>query len=332
MLTKILNEIFGNFKLVSLKSTLIISIIVAVLYINWSRFTPEIIIENDSKVHLSLAQPVQRLTLQFSHKHLVHSYFINQKNPATNKIQTISKIKLGQLLTQLDIDLMNKKILPGQNVLIDIITESDNISINRAMINGSLVMLKDFSYNNIRNKNTRIKNVKLIREDIAGVLLGTNETIGNYILTFLTVLILPITYLLLRKLFLFAFASRFRISILKFIKKNELDADDARIEYGGNFIIEEKLFVFLSIVGPALGFILTISSLIAGLHPSLLTPDKIGHFFEAIQLAMVSTLIGLIIRFESISMLAINRQLLAKFESILNEIKDENKTCETETI
>lgn len=62
------------------------------------------------------------------------------------------------------------------------------------------------------------------------------------------------------------------------------------------FHLAERRFIFWRVVGPALGFILTISSLVEGLHPSRQGSQDSFLLVSTLQLALVATFLGLWIR------------------------------------
>jgi biopolymer transport protein ExbB/TolQ len=49
-------------------------------------------------------------------------------------------------------------------------------------------------------------------------------------------------------------------------------------------------------LGPAVGFILTVSSLVGALHPALRSSNNLDGFLTGIHVAMISTFIGLLLR------------------------------------
>jgi len=106
-------------------------------------------------------------------------------------------------------------------------------------------------------------------------------------------------------------------SFRRFINKKYLINDsadqneiiNAHNQCGIDFTSRNSWFRFLQVSGPAIGFALTISSLIAGLHPSIQKTHDISIFFESIQIAMISTLIGLIIRLIALIAQRVNNKL-----------------------
>lgn len=63
-----------------------------------------------------------------------------------------------------------------------------------------------------------------------------------------------------------------------------------------DFYLLYRRLVFARVIGPALGFTLTVSSLIAGLHPTGQTLQSTFQLLSSLQVAMVATLVGLLMR------------------------------------
>lgn len=63
-----------------------------------------------------------------------------------------------------------------------------------------------------------------------------------------------------------------------------------------DFRISNRRLSFARAIGPAIGFSLTVSSLVAGLHPSGQEAQSAYRLLSSLQIAMVATLIGLLIR------------------------------------
>jgi biopolymer transport protein ExbB/TolQ len=58
----------------------------------------------------------------------------------------------------------------------------------------------------------------------------------------------------------------------------------------------DRTFLFMQALGPAVGFILTVSSLVGALHPALRSSNNLDGFLTGIHVAMISTFIGLLLR------------------------------------
>lgn len=67
-------------------------------------------------------------------------------------------------------------------------------------------------------------------------------------------------------------------------------------ELSADYVKNVRWLQFWKLVGPALGFLLTVSSLSAALHPAVRTASNAYFFIASIQLAIVSTCLGLLVR------------------------------------
>lgn len=202
------------------------------------------------------------------------------------------------------------------------------VLIQSIKVDGTKKNLKSFYDKNLRIINKKYINREYIRKDISILLLKYNDSISNYILTFLTISLFPLSlYLLILCTRLYIYSQNyFRI----FIKRNYSISDsaihesitNAHNQYGIDFSKRKSWFRFLQILGPAIGFALTISSLIAGLNPTLQQAQDISIFFESIQIAMISTFIGLIIRIIAIFSDRVNDKLFFRGDNIFLQLKN----------
>lgn len=324
MIKKILEKTVGNLKFFSYKSLIIAISIVTIIYINYPRLHPNIEIENDPIIHLRISSDVGSFEIHFKNQPKVLSYtvFLISNNLVEKRI--INNQAIGKNINHLLIDISDLEIPKRQNLFIDILTAQKRLTLTEIRFDGDKQNLKHFIKNNLLNKTIRYENKKIARKEISELLLSLNEVVGNYVLTFILILCFPLFYVLLHKFYMFLFDNRFSAYIRKrYLAKNHSN-NQIRSIFVGKYLHEERIYSFLSIMGPAIGFLLTVSSLIAGLHPRLISPDKFGYFLQSIQLAMVSTFLGLFIRIEALSILAINRNLLTKFEVELEKQNHEN--------
>ena len=110
--------------------------------------------------------------------------------------------------------------------------------------------------------------------------------------------------------------------------KDELNK--AQILFAEQYERDDRWYKVLQIMGPAIGFALTISSLIVGLHPRLKEIQNIEIFFETIQIAMISTFIGLSVRILAIALQTSSNKIFIqaddaffRIQESLNKINDQ---------
>lgn len=139
----------------------------------------------------------------------------------------------------------------------------------------------------------------LIQDKLSWFLLQANELAGNILLCSLVVAFFWIAtwvvwgfslkYLPARPLM--RLITRNNLATLSDSDKREL-VSQVRQEYSKVY----RRLAFARVVGPASGFLLTVTSLVAALHPSLVAAQDTFHFISSLQLALVATFMGLIIR------------------------------------
>jgi biopolymer transport protein ExbB/TolQ len=119
----------------------------------------------------------------------------------------------------------------------------------------------------------------------------------------------------------------FRRYLTKFLHiknfQEEKQRDDAFDKYVAHWARWEEWFRFLQALGPAVGFILTVSSLIEALQPSTRAGNDLGGFLTGIHIAMISTFLGLLLRIVALEASRINGVLLRKVDMQLLITKGE---------
>jgi biopolymer transport protein ExbB/TolQ len=106
------------------------------------------------------------------------------------------------------------------------------------------------------------------------------------------------------------------------VSKKEGSAD-AFDKYAAHWAQLDKRFQFLQALGPAVGFILTVSSLVEALHPALLTANDLDAFLKGIHVAMIATFVGLLLRLVALEAARVNDKLLARADTLLALPQDE---------
>lgn len=202
------------------------------------------------------------------------------------------------------------------------------IEIVEAKINGKKVSLDDFFEKHI-HMSYGARNIEnnYIRDIISNFLLRFNDPISNYILT---ALFLFTIYLSVQFSYMFA-QLHFPDKIYKKYMQHKFNINNkpkrGEIEYAkdmnnNDFALLYRRYQFLEVIGPAFGFVLTVSSLIAGLQPEVQTTQDMSYFFQCIQVAMISTFIGLSIRILAIWSNNINMKIFERndifFDDLIN--------------
>jgi len=192
------------------------------------------------------------------------------------------------------------------------------LEIRQVRMNGKKIPLKRFFDENLKVMDKSYVDREYMREYISLVLLKHNDSVSNYLLTFFCLSLILLIGQLLFSSFRLYFYSDQRLE--KYIKEKyptfQGSKQEINICFGEDLERKDRWFRFLQILGPAFGFILTISSLIVALHPSLQVTPDIKKFFQAIQIAMVSTFVGLLIRIIAIFLQRINNKIFLRADDL----------------
>ncbi len=332
-------------KIIKLKQSLILGISVlisALLYI----FTP--IILNEPTIRLStgkfnsfriiLPKDFETCTLAFNNDVFISKYLM-QYSPGDEKFKVIKpkEMKIDQTLVNLNIkNLLEKSKTSIKDQKTSIIVTIHHrtpspIELCSAKIDENSVDFKQFYEKNIIAVDKKYVKYRYIREGISLFLLKYNDPVSNVILTTLTIFLIPLTYGLIKQIWCFYFA---RNPETIFKKRNnfscEKDIENARISYSEKYSLKENWFRFLQVFGPAIGFALTTSSLVVGLHPSLREAQDITKFFETIQIAMISTFIGLLIRIIAMFSQKLNNKLFIQADEYFFNLTQQLNTNSNE--
>ncbi|HPQ43896.1 MAG TPA: hypothetical protein PKZ42_06665 [Syntrophales bacterium] len=305
------------------------------------------------KITLNLPNNFRECSINFKHETFVFFYAMrrvnsNNKNDYREKRieQNVKTLTLKNLYTdKLNLDQYDDS--EGFRIIIN--TKNQLYSpteIINVTIDGQQIDLKEFFDNYILSGNKTYEDRRYIRESLALLLLKYNDSISNYILTIFTLFFLvTVTNLLFNCKFILLSNVRFERYINeKYFPDNgesllpPSNIVSAKDNFGMHYVRKDNWLRFLQVLGPAVGFTLTISSLIAALHPSIRELGDIGisSFFEAIQIAMISTFVGLLIRLTSILHKKLNDKILIRadiyFFKIENSINNQTPVLDEKII
>ena len=153
--------------------------------------------------------------------------------------------------------------------------------------------------NRIIGTSPRTMRFLLIQDELSDFLLAANEFGGNLLLCALV-----ISFFWVLTLGVGGFVSTYLPdrALMRLVTKS----DPAALSQSERSDLVEavrraysKLYhrlAFARVVGPATGFLLTVTSLVAGLHPSVVAAQDTFHFISSLQLALVATFMGLAVR------------------------------------
>lgn len=321
--------------MIKVKRSIVIclSIILAgFLYIYDPFSEPTITINPTSKsFDLELPKDFNECRLTFKKERNICEYSMAlTSEKEVRKHRSRRKENVNQIVTTLKINnlIANDKSTPkdpdATALRIKVLFDSNtSLEITSVFIDHNMQDIEIFYLKNLFSTSKKLNKYKYIRSDISNLLLKYNDPVSNIMLTILTISLIPLFYEIIRKLYRCYFAKNMEAYLKsEFNPSNEEAVNNAVISYGENYGKRASMYRFLQLMGPAIGFTLTISSLIAGLHPSLQEVRNIKIFFETIQVAMVSTFLGLLIRIMAIVLQKIDDKLLIQVDDTLFKIKE----------
>lgn len=136
---------------------------------------------------------------------------------------------------------------------------------------------------------------RYIRNDLALYVAKFNDVVSNWILTALAFGILLLCGALTDVEIKAHFMSDERLHKL-ILSNDSASSTDAFDKFAAGCEIRNARFQFFQALGPAIGFLLTVSSLVASLSPTLRATNDLETFMKGINVAMVSTFLGLLLR------------------------------------
>ena len=286
--------------------------------------------------------------LKFKNEVAVHSYALGLFVEASGKTKHGGE---GRELEQKMRTIVIKNSIPLQEVIRSPNIKSIKIEIKLhapsrsellppelvgVIIDGKREDLETFSEERLLTSYSKYVQRKYVREYVSYFLLLYNDEVSNVLLAILAISLIPVSLPLMDEVRKLSSKGKFE----NYIKKkyslssrlSEKKIQDVKINCGEYFSRKDNYFRFLQVLGPALGFALTISSLIAGLHPWLRETQDVSKFFEAIQVAMVSTFLGLLLRIIAVCRQQINNRLFERADELFVELKKSKKIEEIEMI
>jgi hypothetical protein len=152
----------------------------------------------------------------------------------------------------------------------------------------------------IRSPSAKLMRLKLMQEELSDLVLAFNNSAANVCLGFMVVAFLWFAYLLMAgtKRLYFSPDSALLTDFRRFVDQapSDLKKQGEEALLNVQFQLQNRNFAFAKTMGPAFGFLLTVSSLSAALHPSLQATQDTFRFVSGIQIAVIATFVGLAIR------------------------------------
>ena len=287
-------------------------------------------------IAFTLPKQFQSCDLKFSKKIFVQSYGISPRLK-----QSLGKsIKISSKVVRKEVESMEIHnpydktralgVIEGYIIKVYFKTVFP-IEITGVSVDGSTQELKTFLEKNIAVSGVSYVDNEYIREDISAFLLLYNDQVSNYLLTAMFIsLILMVAYVLRLQMRAYLYTDK---RFLKYISQGfdvaetctKEDAARAAEKYANYYVRQDSWFRFTQIMGPAIGFTLTVSSLIAALHPITENTNDISGFMAGMHIAMISTLLGLIIRIVGSVSQRVNDKLFSRADDAFSTLVEDTQ-------
>jgi len=171
--------------------------------------------------------------------------------------------------------------------------------------------------------------VRHIRSDLATVLFLLNDPVSNVIMSCMFFTVLLLVFHVLGPLLAAYVYSEKRFDA--YLNKSSGQADKSRWQddpdfcdkLTGHWALWNGRYHYWQALGPAVGFILTVSGLVQSLHPVIRATNDLDSFMEGIHIAMISTFLGLLVRILALEAERVNNLLLVRAD---NRVSALNRT------
>ena len=331
VLAELIEKILSRLNLRKKLAVAVSIIFVTIFWIHSPWITNNCYIKVSKRLLFEIPKNFVDYNIVFKNSVYIKAYSIWLFNEKGKQYEKGKNVKLGKKLNHLTIDADIIKKLKNETfekLRIDVFySQPMQIEIKEVYINGSKINLKTFFDKNLKTMDMDKVYVDRVytREYISQFLLRYNDQISNYLLTIIFLLsmylviqlfTLSIRYKRSDKAFKRYIFKEHSLSNPEFNENFHIEVDNAKHEYAESYLRKDTWLRFLQVMGPAFGFILTVASLITALHPSIQQKQNISTFFGAIQVAMVSTFLGLLIRMLAVFLQRVNDKLFNRADKL----------------
>jgi hypothetical protein len=209
------------------------------------------------------------------------------------------------------------------------------IRISGVTVDGTRVSLSKFADNNLKIHNFQLVRFHYIRRYLAGWIFKFNDVVSNWVLTALSVglviLVCKVSDMEIQTYIYSDAALKKKLNKLLAIKRGAMLVD--RRKAFDRFIAGwhkwDSRFRFLQALGPAIGFILTVSSLVEVLHSPSRSANDLDTFLTGIHVAMISTFLGLFLRLIALEGGRVNDALLDRADMLIDAEEPDTESAAT---
>lgn len=203
------------------------------------------------------------------------------------------------------------------------------IDILKAELDGTNIELSRLQSEFLRDSPAELLKQRYVQDWLESLLTAWNRDIGNYFVTAMSVLALWMMFGLVLRLPLYlGTGGGFRKLLTALIESAERDSataaksvDAARRHYFDFYSSTIANQRFWRALGPALGFLFTVTSLVAGIRPipGGAATAQMGTLFSSLQLALISTVAGLVMRLAAMARLRLEQALMEDAQAFFDE-------------
>ncbi len=189
-------------------------------------------------------------------------------------------------------------------------------------IDGDAKDLKRFCEQSIKVRCDYIR-FNYMRQWLSQIIFKCNDFVSNIILTVLVFYLVwfgigltkmeMIAYLTSDKMF----GERLQKCLHIEKMSDQKQKQDGLDKYVALYDQSDARYRFLQTLGPAVGFILTVTSLVQALHAPTTTVNGIEGFMSGIHIAMISTFVGLLLRLFAMEAARVNEVLLVRTSNLI---------------
>lgn len=198
------------------------------------------------------------------------------------------------------------------------VTSNINPAITGFALDRKKLLLKEVHQQYLKSAGDYTR-IRFIRRDIADLLFLINDHFSNVLMLALVLWILMLmpTLVITEYYVNFAPADKFKAHIINVVTKESGKNDNLWERYTAMWSDAATHFQFAQAVGPALGFLLTVSGLIQAIYPGLGDTRDMDIFLKGLNVALVSTFLGLFLRILALEASRIHYKSLERAEACL---------------
>jgi hypothetical protein len=203
------------------------------------------------------------------------------------------------------------------------------VDILKVELDGTSIELSQLQRDYLRDTSSELLRRRYVQDWLESALTTWNRDAGNYVVTAMSLLALWMSFGLVPRLSLYVGPKAAYHKLLQMLvdgaqkvpatAANPVDAARRHyIDFYARTIANQR---FWRALGPALGFLFTVTSLVAGIRPipGGAATAQMGTLFSSLQLALISTVAGLVMRIAAMARLRLEHALMEDAQAFFDE-------------